>query len=129
MQWSVQSIRLKYKCFCWSVNVSSSFRSFIVSRNYLIWLLSDIVSSEGFSLAWRPIFIFRYRYSFPQRQTCTALVLAADCTERSCSTNIVIFDKFLIFHFSFSQFWTIISSSFFLDKYSSIFDVVIHKSH
>ena len=32
-----------------SLNVTSSFRSFIISRNSLIWLLLDIVSSKGFS--------------------------------------------------------------------------------
>ena len=31
-----------------SLNVTSSFRSFIISRNSLIWLLLDIVSSKDF---------------------------------------------------------------------------------
>ena len=65
---------------------------------------------------------------FLQLQTCTALVLSADCTESSCTSNIAIFDNFLVFNFPFFQFRTIIYSSFFLDKYSSIFDVVTYKS-
>ena len=59
-----------------------------------------------------PLFIFRYRccdgqcpgfgeYIFPQLQTCTALVLPADCTEGSCSSNIVVSGKSLDFNFPF----------------------------
>ena len=68
----------------------------------------------GFFLAWSP-FIFWYRscdgnfpgfgkYVFPQLQTCTALVLSADCTEGSCSSNIVIFNNFFVFSFPFINF-------------------------
>ena len=110
------------------------FRSLLFHVNPVIWLLLDTVSSEGFSLAWHPLCIFKYRccdgqfpgfseYIFPQLQTCTALVLSADCTECYCSSNIVIFEVFLIFNFPFFQFWTI-ASSLFLGKYYSIFDVV-----
>ena len=54
--------------------------------------------------------------TFPQLYTCTAL--SADCTERFCSSNIVISDTFLVFNFPFFfQFLAIISSSLFLDKY------------
>ena len=78
-----------------------------------------------------PTFIFRYRCSdghflgfgkqiFPQRQACTALVLSVDCTECSCSPNIVIFNDFIIvFNFFFFNFekefpfpWISISWSF-----------------
>ena len=58
-------------------------------------------------------------------QTCTALFLSADYTEFSCSSNIVIFDNFLVFNFPIFQFRTIISSS--LDTSSSIFDVVTNR--
>ena len=68
----------------------------------------------GFFLAWSSLFIFGYRcdghfsgfgkYIFPQRQTCTALVQSADCTECSCSLNIVIFNNFLVFNFPFFNF-------------------------
>ena len=44
-----------------SVNVTSSFRSFIVPCNSLICLFSDIVSSEGVFQVWHPVFIFRYK--------------------------------------------------------------------
>ena len=44
------------------------------------------------------------KYIFPQLQTCTALVLSADRTEGSCSSNIVIFNNFLVFNFLFSNF-------------------------
>ena len=57
-------------------------------------------------------FIFRYRccdnhfpgfgkYIFCQLQTCTALVSSADYTKGSCSSNIVIFNNFLVFNFLF----------------------------
>ena len=39
-----------------SLNVTSLFRSLL----FHAWLLSDTVSSEGFSLAWQQLFIFRY---------------------------------------------------------------------
>ena len=60
----------------------------------------------------------------------SSLVLPADCTEGSYSSNIVIFHNFLVFKFSLFQFQTIASTSFafFLDKNSSIFNVVTHKS-
>ena len=41
-------------------------------------------------------------YIFPQLQTCTALVLSADCTEGSCSSNLVIFNNFLVFNYPFN---------------------------
>ena len=54
-----------------------------------------IASSERFSIAWNPVFVFRYRcfdgqfpgfgeYIFPQLWNCTALVLSGDYTEGSC---------------------------------------------
>ena len=43
-------------------------------------------------------------YAFPLLQTCTALVLSADGTEGSCSSNIVIFNNLLAFNFSFFNF-------------------------
>ena len=69
----------------------------------------------GFFLAWNPLFMFKYRccnghfpsfgkYIFPQIQTCTALVLSADCTEGSCSPYIVFFSNFLVFNFPFLDF-------------------------
>ena len=62
-------------------------------------------------------------YILPQLQTCTALVLSADCTEGSDSSNIIIFNNLFVFNFLFFQFLTIFSSS--LDKYHSFnFDVV-----
>ena len=76
-------------------------------------LFSDFVASEGFFLAWnlRSIF-FKNRccdshfpdfgkYTFLQLQTCTGLVLSADCTDDSCSSNIVIFNNLLVFTFPF----------------------------
>ena len=60
----------------------------------------------------------------------SSLVLPADCTEGSYSSNIVIFHNFLVFNFSLFQFQAIASPSFafFLDKNSSIFNVVTHNS-
>ena len=87
----------------------------------------------GFFLAWNPLFCFRYRcchfpgcgkYIFSQLQTCTALVLFGGYTECSSSPNLVIFNNFLVFNFAFFSFWAIIFFS--LDKYSLIFDVVLH---
>ena len=43
-------------------------------------------------------------YIFLQLQTCTALVLSADCTEGSCSSNILIFNNYLVFNFPFFSF-------------------------
>ena len=87
-----------------------------------------MVSSEGFSLAWHPLFIFRCRccmrwpkfpgfwrvvcytggfwwiYIFPQLPTCTVLVLSVSWTEGSCSSNIVVFKDVLTFNFRFFQF-------------------------
>ena len=61
----------------------------------------------GFFLAWNPYLFSDKRccdghfpgfgkYIFFQLQTCTALVLSADCTESSCSSNIVIFNNFCL---------------------------------
>ena len=73
--------------------------------------LTDSTCCLGFFLVWNPISIFRYccdshfpgfgKYIFPQLQTCTALVLSANCTEDSCLSDIVIFNNFLVFNFSF----------------------------
>ena len=41
------------------------------------------------------------KYIFLQRQTCTALVVSADCTKCSCSRNILTFNNFLVFNFPF----------------------------
>ena len=92
----------------------------------------------GFFLAWNPLYlpilIFRYRcceghfpgfgrYIFTQLQTCSALVLFADYSGGSCSSNIVIFNKFLVFKFP-----CLISNINFLfpGKYSLLFHVVLH---
>ena len=68
--------------------------------------------------------------TFPQLQTFNGLALTADYTEGSCSSAMVTFENFLLFNFPFSKVQTINSSfsSFFLDNYSSIFDVVTRKS-
>ena len=97
-----------------SLNVTSSFRSFIISRNSLIWLLLDIVSSKGFSKHGIQYFFFRYRCcddQFPGFGECIlptsglhCFVLSADCTEGSFSSYIVIFDSFLVFNFLFFNF-------------------------
>ena len=63
-----------------SLNVTSSFRSLLLFHVYisLIGLLSDIVASEGFFLAWNPLFISRYRCSdcqFPGFGECMFLQL------------------------------------------------------
>ena len=50
---------LKLYVFEWSIAEGNFFiYMFIVSCNSLIWLLSDLVSSEGFSLAWHTQIIF-----------------------------------------------------------------------
>ena len=91
----------------------------------------------GFFLAWTPLYlpilIFRYRcceghfpgfgrYIFTQLQTCSALVLFADYSGGSCSSNIVIFNNFLVFKFP-----CLISNINFLfpGKYSLLFHVVL----
>ena len=79
--------------------------------------------------------IFRYRWLVSRfyvntsvlLQTCTSLVLPADCPEDSSSSTVVIFDNFLLSFFKGSN------NSLFLfpeigNKYSSIFDVVTHKA-
>ena len=91
----------------------------------------------GFFLAWNPLFICRYRccdghftgfgkYIFPQGQIWTALFLSADCTECSCSPNIVIFNNFLVFNFPFfisnNNFLFLEQTKYFL----LIFDVALH---
>ena len=44
------------------------------------------------------------KYIFPQSKTCLALLLSADCAERSCSSNMVVFNNFLVFNFPFFNF-------------------------
>ena len=44
------------------------------------------------------------KYIFRQFNTCTALILHSDCTEGSSSSNIVIFNNFLVFNFHFFNF-------------------------
>ena len=90
--------------------------AFYWMKYHWMWLLSDIVASEGFFPAWNPIGVFFKnrccdshfpgfaKYTFLQLQACTALVLFADCTDGSCSPNIVIFNNFLVFNFPFFDF-------------------------
>ena len=54
------------------------------------------------------------KYIHPQLQTCTALVLTVDFTEGSYSSNIVIFNNFLVFNFPFFKHFPV------------IIDVVLH---
>ena len=90
----------KHKCaFCWM-------------KDHWVWLLSDIVTWDSFchgtnylfsdiDAACDSHFPGFGKYIFPQLQTCTALVLSANCTEDSCLSDIVIFNNFLVFNFSF----------------------------
>ena len=129
----------KYVLAEWSITERNFFiYIFIVSCNSLIWLFSDIVSSNGFSgenlaiasmaptiyfqmLQW-PQFPGFGEYIFPQLHTWTALILSDDCTEGYCSSNTVIFDNFLVFNCPFS----ISNFLFLLPKYFSIFDCCNH---
>ena len=62
MHWSAQFLDSNIIVFAEaSLNVTSSFRSFIVPCNSLICLFSNIVSSEGVFQVWHPVFIFRYK--------------------------------------------------------------------
>ena len=103
-----------YYLGCMVVNISALFPEWSITERDLTTFSYCCL---GFFLAWNPPFIFRYRYSecdghFPgfgkyvllQRQTCTASVLFADCTECSCSPNIVIFNDFIVFNFPFLNF-------------------------
>ena len=66
----------------------------------------------------------KYKCIFPQLQIYTTLVPSADCTEGSCSSNILISNNFLVFNFPF---FLISIISFFLGMYSLlVFDVVLH---
>ena len=116
------------------ININALFAEWsITEHDYFQILFLGILSSME-------LFVFRYRYRccdshfpfhvgkyiFPQLQTCTALVLYFDCTEGSCSYNIVILNNLLIFNFPFFNFeqlfpfpWRSISSSF-LMLYSTI---------
>ena len=106
MLWSV-------RYFCWRILVST-FTSFIVSCRSLIWLFSDIASSEALS---RYTSIFRYSWQV----SWYILVLYLNCsgyagfdfTEASGSSTQVIYKNILTFRFAFSQFSTMFSSSFF----------------
>lgn len=98
---------------------TSTISSFIVLRYSFIRLLSDVVSSEGLSIAWHQHF-HRQMASFqasvntyPPLPTCTALTLPADRSEGSFSSTLVILDNFLIFYFPCSQVKTITCRSFF----------------
>ena len=79
MHWSVQFIIYQgVKCFCGSI-LASSCRSFTVSCCFLIWLLSDIASSEGLS-GYTNIFRCRVGDQFPGKcvsSTWIALALLA----------------------------------------------------
>ena len=124
MHWMACSV---YYLGCMVVKISALFAEWSIT-------VHDVTTFRycylGFFLAWNSLFIFRYRYQccddyinvkyiFPSRQTCTALVLSYDCTECSCSPNIAVFNKFLVFNFPFFNFeqqfpfpWISIQSSF-----------------
>ena len=125
MHWMVCSV-----CYlgCMVVNINVLFAEWRITE--CDYILSDIIAWD--SLAWNPLFIFRYRsrccdnhspcFTFPQLQTCSA-----DCTEEgSCSSNIPSnFWQGFSFNFHFLIPNTIISFS--PDKYSLlIFNVVLH---
>ena len=94
------------------VNINAFFAEWSIAEcDFLQILLLGILSR------WNPLLILRYadtvtgtgvlhfgKYIFPQLQTCTALILSVDCTEVSCSSNIVIFNNFLILNFPFFNF-------------------------
>ena len=100
MHWMV--VCSVYYLGCMVVNINALFAEWSITEcDYFQTLL-----------VWNPLFIFKSRccdghfpgfgkYIFPQLQTCTALVLSADCTESSCSSNMVIFKNFLVFNFPF----------------------------
>ena len=81
-----------------------------------MWLISDIFTLLVIlSSSMEPTVYFQIdagyghfpgfgKYIFPQLQTSTALVLSADCTEGPCSSNLVIFNRFLVFNFLFFNF-------------------------
>ena len=58
---------------------------------FQILLLRILSSMEHTTLCCDGHFPGLSKYIFPQRRTCTVLVLSSDCTECSCSPNIVIF--------------------------------------
>ena len=94
------------------VNINALFAERSIAEcDYFQILLLGILSR------WNPLFIFRYadtvtgagvlyfgKYIFPQLQTCTALNLFVDCTDVSCSSNIVIFNNFSFLNFPFLNF-------------------------
>ena len=103
-----------YYLGCMVVNISAPFAEWSITKQGLTTLSYCCLR---FFLAQNPPFIFRYRccdghvhflgfgkYIFLWRQTCTASVLSADCTECSCSLDIVIFNDFLVFNFPFLNF-------------------------
>ena len=108
----------KHKCtFCRMKHLWTCCHYFQILLLGILWRVVTTFRycCLGFFLAWNAVFIFRYRYCnghfpgfgkyiFSQRQTSTALILSADCTEWSCSPNIVIFNNFLAFSFSFFNF-------------------------
>ena len=110
MHWMVCSV-----CYlgCMVVNINALFAEWrITERGYfqvlLLWILSGMEPTIYFQIA-----ISRCRdghfpcfgkYIFPPLQTRIALVLSANCTEGSCSSNIVIFNNFLVFNFLFFNF-------------------------
>ena len=79
--------------------------------------------------------IFRYRWLVSRfyvntsvvLQTCTSLALPADCPEDSSSSTVVIFDNFLLSFFKGSNNFLFLFPEI-GNKYSSIFDVVTHKT-
>ena len=85
--------------------------------NSLICLLSNVVSSEEFFLAWNPLFIFRYicwNGQFPggfseyiHISSCFLLIVLRALVHLIW---VVTFDNFSVFNFPFFQFPTISSS-------------------
>ena len=126
MHWMVFSVHY-LGCMVVVVNKNALFAEWsITERDCFQILLLGILS-------WNPLYIFRYRccdghfpgfgkYIFPELQTCTALVLSAEFTEGSCSSNRLIFNNFLL------TFLFLISNNNFLFPIATllIFDIVLH---
>ena len=106
--WSVQLIfKVLLSAFA---EVTSSFRSFIVSCCFLIQILSDIASSRNDYLDM--FLLFSDSYGFLDSSLFLYLHCSgsafSDCTEGSGSSILMVFEHFLVFDFPFSQFSTII---------------------
>ena len=110
MHWIVCSV---YYLGCMVVNINAIFAEWsIIERDYFqIFLFGILSSMEPSTYLFEDIdrcsdghFPGFYKHMFPQPQDFTALVLSGDCTEVCCSSTIVIFNKFLVFNFSFFNF-------------------------